>query len=69
MAYAIGSISGCHINPAITLSVFLAGRMKGKDALMYMVFQVTGAILGSCILWFLAKDSPHAFAADHFRIY
>ena len=57
MAYAIGSISGCHINPAITLAVFLAGRMKGKDALMYMVFQVTGAILGSCILWFLAKDS------------
>ena len=57
MAYAIGSISGCHINPAITLGVLLSGRMSGKDAGMYMVFQVIGAILGSSILWFLAKDS------------
>ncbi|ULB35221.1 MULTISPECIES: MIP family channel protein [Proteiniphilum] len=57
MVYTIGSISGCHINPAITLGVFLSGRMSGKDAAMYMVFQVTGAILGSSILWFLAKDS------------
>lgn len=57
MAYAIGSISGCHINPAITLGVFLSGRMSGKDAGMYMLFQVIGAILGSSILWFLAKDS------------
>lgn len=57
MAYAIGSISGCHINPAITLGVFLSGRMSGKDAGMYMVFQVIGAIIGSSILWFLAKDS------------
>ena len=52
MAYAIGSI-----NPAITLGVLLSGRMSGKDAGMYMVFQVIGAILGSSILWFLAKDS------------
>ncbi len=57
MAYAIGSISGCHINPAITLGVFLSGRMSGKDAGMYMLFQVIGAIIGSSILWFLAKDS------------
>lgn len=57
MAYGIGSISGCHINPAITLGVFLSGRMSGKDAGMYMVFQVIGAIIGSSILWFLAKDS------------
>ena len=38
MAYAIGGISGCHINPAITLGVFLTGRMNGKDAGMYMDF-------------------------------
>ena len=57
MAYAIGSISGCHINPAITLGVFLTGRMSGKEAGMYMIFQVIGAIIGSSILWFLAKDS------------
>ncbi len=54
MAYAIGGISGCHINPAITLGVWVSGRMKGKDALMYMLFQVLGAIAGSAILYVLA---------------
>ena len=56
-AYAIGSISGCHINPAITLGALLAGRISGKDAGMYMIFQFIGAVIGSSILWFLAKDS------------
>ena len=51
MAYAIGGISGCHINPAITLGCWLSGRMKGGEALMYMVFQVIGAIIGSAILY------------------
>lgn len=55
MAYAIGHISGCHINPAITLSVFLAGRMSGKDAGMYMIFQVIGAFIGSSILYAISS--------------
>ena len=59
MAYAIGGISGCHINPAITLGVFLSGRMDGKDAGMYMVFQVIGAILGSAILYTLVTTGAH----------
>ena len=46
MAYTIGGISGCHINPAITLGVWLSGRMSSKDAGMYMLFQVIGAIIG-----------------------
>ncbi len=57
MAYTIGKISGCHINPAITLGMLLSRRISGKDASMYMVFQVAGAILGSAILYILAKDS------------
>ncbi len=57
MAYTIGKISGCHINPAITLGMFLSKRMSGKDAGMYMVFQVIGAIIGSAVLYVLAKDS------------
>lgn len=52
MAYTIGGISGCHINPAITLGCLLSGRMKAKEAGMYMVFQVIGAFLGSAILCF-----------------
>lgn len=57
MAYTIGGISGCHINPAITLGCFLSGRMTGKDAGMYIVFQVIGAIIGSAILWMLTSQS------------
>lgn len=53
MAYTIGGISGCHINPAITLGVFLSGRMNGKDAGMYMLFQTVGAIIGSAVLYAL----------------
>lgn len=59
MAYAIGGISGCHINPAITLGVFLSGRMNGKDAGMYMLFQVIGAIIGSAILYALITTGGH----------
>ncbi len=55
MAYAIGSVSGCHINPAITLGVFLSGRMSGKEAGMYMLFQVIGAVIGSAVLWAIAS--------------
>lgn len=60
MAYTIGKISGCHINPAITLGVLLAGRMSAKDAGMYMAFQVIGAILGSAILFALVSLGGHA---------
>jgi aquaporin Z len=60
MAYSIGNVSGCHINPAITLGMLLSKRISGKDAAMYMLFQVIGAIVGSAILWVLAKDSHSA---------
>lgn len=56
MAYTIGGISGCHINPAITLGVWLSKRMSGKDALLYMLFQVIGAFIGSAILWALTAN-------------
>lgn len=53
MAYAIGGISGCHINPAITLGVWLSKRMSGKDAAMYMLFQVIGGFIGSALLYLI----------------
>lgn len=59
MAYTIGKVSGCHINPAITLGVFLSKRMSAKDAVMYMVFQVIGAIIGSAILYALVSTGSH----------
>ena len=59
MAYTIGGISGCHINPAITLGVFMSGRMSGKDAALYMIFQVIGAIIGSARLIALVSTGGH----------
>jgi len=61
MAYTIGGISGCHINPAITLGCLISGRINGKDASMYMVFQVIGAIIGSAVLFLLVKMSGTTF--------
>lgn len=55
MAYTIGGISGCHINPAITLGVALSGRMTWKDACGYWVGQVVGGILGAAILYLIVK--------------
>lgn len=57
MAYTIGGISGCHINPAITLGVFLSGKMSGKDAVGYMIAQVVGAFIGSTLLYLLTQNA------------
>ena len=62
MAYTIGGISGCHINPAITLGCMLSGRMKTSEGLMYMAFQVVGALIGSTILWLLTSNIDMAYA-------
>ena len=62
MAYTIGGISGCHINPAITLGCMLSGRMKSKEGLMYMLFQVIGALIGSTILWILTSNIDMEYA-------
>ena len=56
MAYTIGGISGCHINPAITLGCLFAKRISGKDAVMYMIFQVIGAFIGSALLYLLTTN-------------
>jgi aquaporin Z len=49
-AYAIGGVSGCHINPAVTLGVLVSGKMSGKDALVYITAQIIGGILGAFVL-------------------
>ena len=57
MAYTIGGISGCHINPAITLGVVLSGRMSWKDACGYWVGQFIGGIVGAAILAWICSVS------------
>ncbi len=61
MAYAIGGVSGCHINPAITVGVWMSGRMSGKDAVWYVLFQVIGAIIGSALLYVFVQNSGIVF--------
>ena len=55
MAYTIGEISGCHINPAITFGVALSGRMSWKTACGYWVAQVIGGIIAGALLFWLAS--------------
>ena len=57
MAYTIGSISGCHINPAITLGVVLSGRMSWKDAFGYWIGQFIGGAIGAAILFWICSAS------------
>ncbi|SDR51130.1 aquaporin Z [Rhizobiales bacterium GAS113] len=54
MAYGIGPISGCHINPAVTLGVWAAGRMPASDVVGYIISQIIGAIIGASLLYVLA---------------
>jgi aquaporin Z len=56
MAYTIGPISGCHINPAITLAVYINKGISCKDLCFYMIAQVVGAFIGSGILFALVKS-------------
>ncbi|HEY9197647.1 MAG TPA: aquaporin Z [Mucilaginibacter sp.] len=55
MAYAIGHISGCHINPAISIGMVVTGRMKAGEAAVYIIAQILGAIAGAGILLLIAS--------------
>lgn len=58
MVYAIGNISGCHINPAISVAMLTAGKMHWKDTIFYIVAQCIGAIIAAGILLAIAKGIP-----------
>ena len=58
MAYVIGDISGCHINPAVSIGMWIDGRMETKDMIMYIVFQCIGAIIGIALLAVIINSAP-----------
>jgi aquaporin Z len=58
MAYAIGHVSGCHLNPAVSLGLVVAGRFPAKDLVPYWVAQVLGAIAAALVLQYIASGKP-----------
>ncbi|MGD0329243.1 MAG: MIP family channel protein [Nitrososphaeria archaeon] len=58
MAYTIGSISGCHLNPAVSISMLAAGKMKVRRAVSYVAVQCIGAIFASAMLYDIAAGNP-----------
>ena len=58
MAYAIGHISGCHLNPAVSIGLAVGGRFKSSELIPYIVAQVLGAIVAAAILYFIASGKP-----------
>ena len=63
MIYAIGPISGCHINPAVTLGIILCKKMDAKYAPGYMLAQVLGAIVGAAVLMAIVQGAPGGYDA------
>ena len=58
MAYVIGDISGCHINPAVSIGMWIDGRLETKDLLAYIVFQCIGAVIGIALLAVIINSAP-----------
>src|SRR5262245_18381540 len=63
MAYAIGHISGCHLNPAVSIGLAVSGRFRSADVLPYIVVQVAGAIVAAFVLYIIASGRP-GFSLD-----
>ena len=71
MAYAIGHISGCHLNPAVSVGLWMGGRFPAANLLPYIVAQVVGGIIGATVLYFIASgkagfDASAGFASNGF---
>ena len=58
MVYAIGHISGCHLNPAVSVGLWIGGRFEMKDLVPYIVAQVLGGMAGASILYLIASGQP-----------
>ena len=64
MAYAIGHVSGCHLNPAVSIGLWAGGRFPVSDLVPYIVAQVLGGIVGAGILYLIASGKPGPIAPD-----
>jgi aquaporin Z len=64
MAYAIGHISGCHLNPAVSIGLWAGGRFSGKELVPYIIAQVMGGIAGAAILYLIVTGKAGATIGD-----
>jgi len=75
MAFAIGHISGCHLNPAVSIGLWAGGRFPGKDVVGYIIAQLVGAVIAGTVIWAIASGkqgfdaSASTFAANGFGAY
>ncbi len=58
LAYALGNVSGCHVNPAVSFAMFLSGKLSGKDFVGYVIAQFVGAAIGGGILYWMVQSAP-----------
>lgn len=65
MAYAVGHVSGCHLNPAVSFGLWAGGRFRAGDLLPYVIAQVLGAVAAAAVLYFIASGKP-GFVAGGF---
>jgi aquaporin Z len=63
-AYAIGSISGCHINPAVTIGLWVIGKTKTRELPFYVVGQIVGGLIGALVIYIIANSSLVSFSAQ-----
>ena len=63
MAYVIGDVSGCHVNPAVSLAMLISKKLSGKDFIWYVVFQFLGGLAGSAILYAILVNTDIGTAA------
>src|SRR6201994_3234022 len=66
MAYAIGHVSGCHLNPAVTVGLMCGGRFPPGLVLPYIIAQVVGAIIAAAVLYVIASGAPDFSLANGF---
>lgn len=64
MAYAIGHISGCHLNPAVSIGLWMGGRFEGKELVPYIIAQVMGGIAGAGILYLIVTGKADTGIGD-----
>jgi len=57
MAYVIGNISGCHVNPAVSLAMLINGKLNWKDFIFYVIAQIIGAFIGAALLYFILSQA------------